>query len=154
MNHTQNYFIGGHDSVVGSATLWLLIGSYYTMLWWLCAVPAIIFLHGWTFILTHGSTPSKDKSYNQFVMRVSSPRGAFDFIKSLFSYGYLKLSFGMMVKHYMNLVLPIKTARVGRGCEDAKLICLDGKERSLLLDYVFPNVKSKIPLVLNFGSYT
>lgn len=50
----------------------------------------ILFLHAWLFVIMGGSQPS-GKSYDDFVLRISSPKGFFHFAKTIFTLGYFEI---------------------------------------------------------------
>jgi hypothetical protein len=64
-------------------------------------IALLLFLYIWLFIFIHGSAPMGRK-YDAFVFTISSPTGMADFVKTVFSFGYLKSSF----KRFCRSVVP------------------------------------------------
>lgn len=122
------------------------------MSWWvwltgICSVG--LFLHIWLFVFTHGSAPS-GKPYDDFVMKLSSPTGMVNFVRTVFTFGYLKLSFKRFLRYYSQKIWPIPLATRGQKCPNAELVDLDKKPTSVS-DFLKSVPKSQ-PVILNIGS--
>jgi uncharacterized membrane protein YciS (DUF1049 family) len=124
------------------------------MSWITTIVPAILalvlFVYIWLFIFIHGSAPTKDKTYTDFVFALSTAKMS-DFVGTLFTYGYLKASFLRFIVFYKQLLFK-RVAKKGSKAPDAKVTTLQGEQKALLADCV--GKFGDLPVVINFGSYT
>ncbi len=127
------------------------MGTWLTVL--LACVPLACLFYIWIFIFViPGGTGPSGKPYDKFIMQICS-KSDFSFFKTLLSWGYFKRSFKTFVRFYKLALFPVEFALLGKPSPDAKLIGLDGKEKSLLADYI-KKCPAGIPLILNMGSYT
>lgn len=114
------------------------------------ALPLALLFYIWIFIFVSGSA-NKGQAYDQFIMDICS-KSTFSFFKTLLSFGYLKRSFKTFYRYYRLKFFPVEFAQLGKKSPDAKLIDLNGNEKSLLKDYIEKSYD--MPLILNMGSYT
>jgi len=127
----------------------------------LLSIPAIVgavgivgvalFLYIFAFIFTNGSSP-QGRSYDKFIQDMCNPKGQFSFLQTVLTYGYLKRTTKLCIRHWRLKLFPQPTAELGKPCPDATLVTLNNESKSLLRDYVHKD--THIPLILNFGSYT
>jgi hypothetical protein len=109
-----------------------------------------LFLYTWTFVFLVGTGPS-GKAYDNFVMQICSSKGRSAFMKTTWTWGYYKRSLKQCIRYYKLKLFPVPVANLGKTCPDATLIGLDGKEKSLLKDYIL-QLPTDMPLILNMGS--
>lgn len=121
--------------------------------YWLVGIFIAFYIYIWNFTLLESPAPFNAK-YNKFVMKVSSPKGVKQFIRTLFSFGYFRKSFARFLRYYRLKIFPVSRAEAGEKAPDATLVTLDGQTRSLLKDYILDPRFNDIPLILNMGSYT
>jgi hypothetical protein len=114
-------------------------------------ITVALFFYVLSLIITNGSSP-QGKTYDKFVQDICNPKGRFSFLRTVLTYGYLKRTTKLCLRHWHMKLFPQPTAELGKPCPDAALVTLNGEARSLLRDYV--QKESHIPLILNFGSYT
>ena len=145
---------------------------YLLLFWVLIILLFALFLHAWLFVLL--SSQPKGQPYDDFILRISSPKGFFHFVKTLFTYGlelaifyyifiifanlyffmncrYLKYSIKTCYRYYNSLLSGSARAMLGKTCLDTSVVTLEGEVRSLRA--FFPGNPS-VPIILNMGSYT
>lgn len=115
----------------------------------LALFPVLLCLYVVAFMFLHGDGP-KGTKHDKWINTVCAPEGIFETVKS---WGYVKASWTRFYNVYRLKLFPQDSAEVGKRAPEAKLISLEGKELSLLRDYV-QKVPKGMPLVLNMGSYT
>jgi hypothetical protein len=105
-------------------------------------------------VLTHvfrsGSPADGDPEHNRWIM---SKIGGENFLNSLYSFGYWKASWRRFVGDYKLILFPQPQAVLGSQAVDCQLVDLEGKEHSLLQDFI-NNSPPDVPVILNFGSYS
>ena len=102
------------------------------------------------FIFIHGSAPAAGSKHHKWINETCAPEGLHI---SVFTWGYFKSSFRRFSNYYKNKLLGTPVASAGKAALDARLVDLQGNEKSLLRDYILRMPKGK-PLFLNMGSYT
>lgn len=128
--------------------------QYLTMFYVIAGVillfSLLVFLYIWLFLLLYRAP--KGTPYDNFVFHMSSPKSQSHFVKTLFTFGYLKTSFAMFCRaFYQNYVDTRSYAALGKAAVKASLVDLNGK--SIYLED-FVEKHRKIPLIINIGSYS
>lgn len=127
--------------------------SLSNLMWlvWLGVALAFLALNLYifAFMFIHGTGPSGSKN-DEWINKVCAPNGLFE---TVLTWGYYKASFRRFYNHYRLQLFPVPTAAEGKKAIPAKLIGLDGKELSLIEDYV-QTTPPGVPLILNMGSFT
>lgn len=117
----------------------------------LCLI-IMIFVYMWLFIFIHSALESK-KFRQKMRMRLSSFQGISQLLRTIFSWGFLKVSARRFLRFHINCWRQRATAQLGRMAPDVPICTSKGELKSLLKDYI-QRLPANCPLVLNFGSYT
>jgi hypothetical protein len=106
-----------------------------------------VYIAGFMFI--HGTNP-KGSKHDDWINQVCAPEGIFN---TVMTWGYLKASFQRFYDFYRLKLFPQPFAVVGKPAVDATVVDLNGRELSLLHDYI-QKMPQGVQLILNMGSYT
>jgi hypothetical protein len=112
-------------------------------------IPLVVFVYVAGFMFIQGSVP-KGRKHDKWINDTCAPEGL---LKSVLTWGYLKASFKKFRDFYRLRLFPQPTATTGKPAVDATVVDMNGKEKSLLNDYILKMPKG-MPLILNMGSYT
>lgn len=104
------------------------------------------------FVGGEGTKRGLNQKQDEFIMKTCS-NSEQSFFASVKTWGYLKASFRRFWVHYRRVILSRPPVQVGKAAPDARLVSLQGSDRSLLRDYV-QKMPQGMPLILNMGSYT
>jgi hypothetical protein len=108
-------------------------------------------LYVFGYIFHAGSTPGKNAAQDKFIGDTCNPKEGI--LVTVLTWGYTKATWRRFRVDFAAWFWREPKAKLGHLAPDAALVDLDGKELSLLADFVNKMPKG-MPLVLNMGSMT